>query len=108
MKLVSQLALVGLLVTTSAVARGFDTGHHSDLTWDSIQDQGFGPTAIQIAQVQNWLVDYFSSTATDGFRVAGVRVGDAKDARLKGDLDRMHFDNLYSTEQISRYWGHLT
>jgi hypothetical protein len=74
-------------------AFAFDTGHHSDLTKEALQDQGFGETAIQTVQVQNWLVDYFSSSPTSS---------------IEGDVAKLHFDNLFTTEQIRNYWGRLT
>ncbi len=74
-------------------AFAFDTGHHSDLTKEALQDQGFGETAIQTVQVHNWLVDYFSSSPTSS---------------IEGDVAKLHFDNLFTTEQIRNYWGRLT
>jgi len=80
-----------LLLAKPAFA--FDTGHHSDLTKEALQDQGFGETAIQTVQVQNWLVDYFSSSPTSS---------------IEGDVAKLHFDNLFTTEQIRNYWGRLS
>ncbi|HEY5074992.1 MAG TPA: hypothetical protein VII34_09880, partial [Pyrinomonadaceae bacterium] len=40
----------------------FDTGSHFDLPRSVLAERGFGDTAIKIAQVENWLTDYYSST----------------------------------------------
>lgn len=62
MKKSTRLFVVGLgicvsTVVGSASARAFDTGHHSDLTRSALQEEGFGETAIQVGQMENWLVD---------------------------------------------------
>ncbi len=100
------------LIFASSAARAFDTGHHCDLVRQTLQEEGFGNTAIQVAQVQNWLVDYYSSTITDGLTInlPGVlraRLGSAVVAATKEDMDRLHCDNLYSTDQVRNYWGHF-
>jgi hypothetical protein len=87
--LVTGLGIAGLW---AAPARAFDTGHHFDLTRSALQEEGFTGTAVKVAQLQNWLVDYYSSQPT---------------AKLQGDLEKLHFDNLYSTAQINNAWGHL-
>jgi hypothetical protein len=87
------LTLFFLLLAKPAFA--FDTGHHSDLTKEALQDQGFGETAIQTVQVQNWLVDYFSSSPTSS-------------SSIKEDVAKLHFDNLFTTEQIDNYWRRLS
>lgn len=74
-------------------AFAFDTGHHSDLTRESLKDQGFGNTAIQVAQVENWLTDYFSNSPTSS---------------IKSDVEKLHFDSLLTTTQVRNYWGRLT
>ncbi|MBA2748338.1 MAG: hypothetical protein H0U45_06275 [Tatlockia sp.] len=91
-RLVSLILPIGLLVCPN-VALAFDTGHHSDLTREALQDEGFSNTPIEVAQVENWLVDYFSSSPT---------------SQIKSDVEKLHFDNLFSTSQIRNYWGQLT
>jgi hypothetical protein len=81
-----------LLLTLQDRAFAFDTGHHYDLTWQVMRDEGFSDTALETAQVENWLVDYYSSSPT------GV---------LSFGINNLHFDNLHSTEQVSNYWGRL-
>ena len=49
--------------------------------------------AIQTAQVENWLVDYYSNQPTVG---------------LDKELGQLHFDNLKTTDEVRNYWGHLT
>lgn len=79
-----------LLFPSSTLA--FDTGHHYDILRNVLSDQGFGQTAIEITQVQNWLTDYISQ---DLFN------------ENKGELGLLHFDNLFSTQNIIDYWKKL-
>ncbi len=90
--LVTALAAAALLALPPG-ARAFDTGHHYDLTREALAEEGFGNTAIQIVQVENWLTDYYSSQPLQ------PAMGD--------ELARMHFDNLFTTGQVRNYWGRL-
>ena len=59
--------LVGLIVlffSLSGFGYAFDTGPHFDLTGSVLTERGFGETAIKIAQVENWLTDYYSASPT--------------------------------------------
>lgn len=71
----------------------FDTGHHYDLTMEVLRKEGFSDTPIKIAQVENWLVDYFSSSPT---------------SQITSEVEKLHCDNLFSTFQIRNYWNQLT
>ncbi|HEY7769255.1 MAG TPA: hypothetical protein VIB55_13900, partial [Longimicrobium sp.] len=64
------------------------------MTRSALQDEGFAPGSpvIQIAQVSNWLVDYYSVSKT------------ISNAQL---LAHLHFDNLTSTSQIQNSWSRL-
>ncbi|RYG88894.1 MAG: hypothetical protein EON58_19675, partial [Alphaproteobacteria bacterium] len=77
-------------------ANAFDTGHHSDLTREALADLGFSDTAIQVAQVENWLVDYYSN------REVGV------DDSIKSDCDKLHSDNLFNEASVKNYWDRFT
>lgn len=58
----TKVALIALAVgAVSRPAQAFDTGHHFDLTREAMQDRGFGNTAIEVAQLENWLTDYCTS-----------------------------------------------
>jgi hypothetical protein len=94
-RLVVLLLPVGFLIFPKMVL-AFDTGHHSDLTREALQDEGFSDTSIKVTQVQNWLVDYFSSSPVSGLQ------------GIKADAEKLHFDNLFSTSQVQNYWGNLT
>ena len=85
--------MMSCLALSGGAARAFDTGHHSDLTRSALQDEAFGGKAVEVAQLQNWLVDYYSIQPTGNARK---------------ELEKLHFDNLYSTAQIRNYWGHLS
>jgi hypothetical protein len=85
-----------LAIAFGAIAKpsqAFDTGHHADVTRDVLLNQGLGNTAIKVTQLENWLVDYYSVSPT---------------SNLKGDVSKLHFDNLFTTRNVGNYWGHLT
>lgn len=73
-------------------AAAFDTGHHHDLTRSALKTFGFQDTSIRIAQLENWLVDYYSNQPIAG---------------LKADLEKLHFDNLLDSGRIRVYWDRL-
>ena len=73
---------------------GFGTGTHFDLTRMVLAEHGFADTPLKIAQVENWLTDYYANTPT---------VGD-KDRAV---LEKLHFDNLFDEEQVRAYWAVL-
>jgi hypothetical protein len=75
-------------------AWAFDTGHHFDLTETVLREEGFSATPIQAVQVANWLTDYYS-------------VRPLSHENVKTDLNKLHFDNLYDTAEVERYWGWL-
>ena len=88
------LGLTALIVGAIAKpAQAFDTGHHFDLTRDAMQDQGFGNTAIEVTQLENWLTDYYSSSPT---------------STIEAEVNKLHFDNLFNTQQVRNQWGHFT
>lgn len=78
------------LVVSPRAALAFDTGHHSDLTREALQPEGFGDLPIQVAQLQNWLVDYYSSSPT---------------SRVEDEANTLHFDNLFTQEQARNCFG---
>lgn len=92
-----QIILLGLTFLTVGTiakpAQAFDTGHHFDLTRDAMQDQGFGNTAIEVTQLENWLTDYYSSSPT---------------STIEAEVGKLHFDNLFNTQQVRNQWGHFT
>ncbi|MCM1984493.1 hypothetical protein [Lyngbya confervoides] len=93
-RVLSGVALLGLCgFLGQPMAQAFDTGHHADLTKDVLTDYSFNRNAIEVAQVENWLVDYYSSQPAAG---------------LKDELALLHFDNLFTDAQVQSYWNHLT
>jgi hypothetical protein len=79
-----------LAVGSTQPAFAFDTGHHSDLTREALQPEGFGDAPIKVVQLQNWLVDYFSSSPT---------------SRVEDETNMLHFDNLFTPEQARNCFG---
>jgi hypothetical protein len=87
---VRSFLLFTLLFATTANA--FDTGHHHDLTASAMRTFGFKARSIKVAQLENWLVDYYSSQPLAG---------------LETDLKKLHFDNLEDSARVRIYWQRL-
>jgi hypothetical protein len=77
-------------------AVAFDTGPHASITVDTVMRAGFTRSAADAIQVENWLTDYYTSSPT------------LTDKTAQCDLEKLHFDDLFSTDDISRYWSTLT
>lgn len=89
------LLLIGV-AAGGRLAYSFDTGHHRDLTAEVLRDFGFSDSASKVVIVSNWLVDYYSNSPTGEI------------TQIKADLEKLHFDNLFSTKQVQNYWDNLT
>jgi hypothetical protein len=96
------LALAG-----AAPARAFDTGHHQDMTRSALARAGFGDTAIQVVQLENWLVDFYAVHPLVTFHNLGAINPDRTMVAMQHDLEKLHFDNLFTTEQVRDYWNLL-
>lgn len=85
---------IGLLVLSMLAPNvlAFDTAPHSDLTRAALTKKGFTTDATNIAQLQNWLTDYYSSSPT---------ISSGK----RSELEKLHFDNLFDTAQVEAYWA---
>src|SRR4051794_25128735 len=91
-----------ILLAAPAGAHAFDTGPHSDITRDALTAEGFGPTATDVAVVNNWFVDLYSNSSKipqSGHADTSVSVFGAlfenDEHWPQGVLDaanRMHFD----------------
>jgi len=84
------LFLISIFLTRFVFA--FDTSSHFDLTRAVLDERGFSDDSVKIAQVENWLTDYYSSSPT---------ISKSKRAAL----EKLHFDNLYKTEEVKNYWA---
>ena len=82
------------LVSVAAPAFAFDTGPHANITEDSLRRAGFNRAAADAVQVENWLTDYYTSTPTIG-------------SGPKCDLEKLHFDDVFSNADIAAYWTTL-
>ena len=58
-----------------------------------ILEEDFHRNAIEVAQVENLLVDYYSSQLV---------------ASLGDELVHFHFDNLFTDQSVRDYWANLT
>ncbi len=85
-----QLGL-SILLGLAGTAQAFDTGHHADLSREVLTEFGMNDTAIRVAQVENWLVDYYSSSPTSA-------------ADVESQVAKLHADNLFSLSAVTNYW----
>jgi hypothetical protein len=88
-------ALVAACVLAAAPAFAFDTGPHANITEDTLHRAGFNRAAADVVQVENWLTDYYTSTPTIG-------------SAAQCDLEKLHFDDVFSNADIASYWTTLT
>jgi hypothetical protein len=106
------IVLLLLFLWLPKPAFAFDTGHHSDVTRDALQNEGFKETPIKIVQVENWLVDYYSNWPIEYYsklpKIIQSRIPLDTIIDAKKESDKLHFDNLFTTEDISNYWMWLT
>ena len=93
MKLIYATGVLLLVACTTSL--GFDTGHHSDLTEAVLREKGFGEVSINVARLENWLIDYYSSSPTSP-------------SDIKRECEKLHFDNLYSTKDVTWYWNRIS
>lgn len=121
------VALVVCLALSGAHA--FDTGPHFDLTRDALAAEGFGDTAIQVAQVTNWMVDFYEQASQNPYSghsawwkeviVGAIGSKEHWSSSLVEAADWLHFDStpryvaggllrgLDSGETISMEWDRL-
>jgi hypothetical protein len=90
---VPTLVLVVWLIAGHCFA--FDTGSHSDMTRTVLREHSFDGDSIKVVQVENWLTDYYSNSPTYSRERRAV-------------LEKLHFDNLFTTAQVDDYWAFLT
>ncbi|WP_309719077.1 C2 domain-containing protein [Armatimonas sp.] len=89
--------LVALVLLGTPAARAFDTGPHQDLTDEVLREVGFSTDANRTAQLENWLVDYYSNSPTTKVLRGGEK-----------SLEQLHFDGLTTSSRVSNYWDRLT
>ncbi len=113
----------GLLAAVLAAgpAAAYDTGPHFDMTRDALAAEGFGEKAIQIAQVTNWMIDFYENAETNPFSghtgTLKIIVGGAIfnrehwDNNVVKSADRSHFDQTEggfpTTAAVSAEWLRL-
>jgi hypothetical protein len=83
------------LVLPFVPAAAFDTGPHASITVDAMMRAGFNRNAADATQVENWLTDYYTSSPTLG------------SATAQCDLEKLHFDDVFSTGDVANYWSTL-
>lgn len=76
---------------------GFDTAPHYDLTHVVLTERGFASEAIEIAQVLNWMTDYYTTAPALGRT-------NRKEQKM---LEQLHCDNLDTAAQVKHYLGWL-
>ncbi|MFB3879688.1 MAG: PLAT/LH2 domain-containing protein [Armatimonadota bacterium] len=129
MRWVASVVVAAATVVWPLAAWGYDAAPHFDLTRDAMAAEGFGDTAIEIAQVTTWMCDYYEQAAanpysgwSDGLRrfLAGAWGAQAAwpEAVARG-AGKFHFDTntvltidgrptpLESGEAVSKEWDRL-
>ena len=116
---------LGLVVLTCMLApdaaSAFDTGPHSDISRDALTAEGFGDTAVDVANVDNWFVDLYSNASkipqsghsTIGKGILGSLLGPREnwpDNVVKAAA-RSHFDSgrddIFNAERAQKEWDRL-
>ena len=98
MKTPIQLLIILVTVGHAMVAQqaaAFDTGHHWEITSQTLRELGFSDDARQTVCVSNWLLDYYSSNP-----IASKEVRET--------LSKLHCDNLRDGESVQRYMSRFT
>ncbi len=93
------LTLALVLFFSALPAPAFDTGLHASITIDSLSWAGFNRNAANAVQVSNWLTDYYTNSPTNNWLTSL--------SGSKCDLAKLHFDNLFTLDDIRRYWATL-
>lgn len=83
---VLSILIINVIISIGA----FDTGHHWDMSRTALSHFGFTDTTIEIMQVMNWMVDYYSVAV----------LGKMDDFQL------LHCETLRSTNEVNTYITH--
>jgi len=86
------LCLLVLLIGSNVMVTGFDTGHHNDLTRNSLEAMGYNTDAQKVAALCNFFDDYFAYTL---------------DFEVIEEVKSLHFDNLITLENVTNYMTQL-
>lgn len=113
-------AVLACLVLAAGPARAFDTQPHFDMTRAALAAEGFGGTAIEVVQINNWFNDLYENPTKNPY--SGHATGMAKlIALIYGDQEnwppgiltasaRAHFDSdsdVTDTAGEDREWTRL-
>jgi len=101
-------------------ALAYDTGPHAEISADAMTAEGFGPTAIGVAQVNNWFVDFYEQAGTNPFSghggfwkrlLSGAISTEGWPDDLVAAAGRSHFDSststLFDTVGMINEWNRL-
>ena len=95
MKRIAILAVLTIQFLFVGKSIAFDTGHHWEITSQSLRELGFSDDARNTVCVSNWLVDYYSSSPTA-----------CKETREI--LSKLHCDNLHNGAAVQQYMSQFT
>jgi hypothetical protein len=112
-------AVVALAVAPQALA--FDTGAHAEITQDALTAEGFGSTAVEVTQVNNWFNDVYENAKKNPFSGhggfwktligGGLGASDDWPQALVDAADRTHFDAtnivFFNSAAINVEWDRL-
>lgn len=86
---------------------GYDTGHHTDLIRNALtvaNAGSFTSDAVSVITLSNWMADWIGQLPI----VAGKFASKLSDFKIhKTRMEALHFDNLFSVDDVARYWYKL-
>lgn len=105
-------AILGVVLIFSPPSWGFDSKWHAEATRKGMQANGFSSDARLLAPFTNYLTDFFSVV---GFEKIYEHLKKAPPPGCPtgvygidmGDMARLHFDALTSTDQVEHQWKTL-
>lgn len=80
----------------SVPADALDSGHHADITVETMREAGYQQTPAYVAQVENWFTDYYTSAPTTTISKSNQCY-----------LEKLHFDDLFTQADVANYWATL-
>jgi hypothetical protein len=96
--------LVTILCLLSSInAMAFDTWWHAECTRKAMVANGFSSDARLATQVSNYITD-FHSAALFGTGIPEKQRVEVFKLKQEMSYEYMHFDAIYSTEDIERNW----
>ena len=84
----------------------FDTGYHTDLTRAVLRREGYSANVTDAVVLQNWITDLYGNWPMWTTQALPRSQAEQME-KLKRDLEKLHFDNLYTEAEVRAYWEQL-